>query len=447
MRRSTECCLLPIDIVLNDDPPGPARALVTRLLVEPQRPVSTSVLPGEDPAGAAQVAARADIPLDLLARFGATVRQTHRRAGVVIVEVPEENQEALARALRSAGFRARAPKAIGPLLNESVPELRIPPLWHAGLSGAGVRVAIVDTGCDEHRDLAGRIAARENFGGGRDVDDVGHGTHVAGIVAGAGEVFRGVAPGATLVIARALGAQGGSEDAVLAALSWASQQDVAVINCSLGGPGEPGDPLSREVDALAADGIVVCVAAGNAGPGARTISSPGTAAGALTVGAADKDGRMNDYSSRGPVPGLRARKPDVIAVGGGVTSGDACRYSTGVASARAAILGRDPCAVTPAYVRMSGTSMATPHVTGLVALLVESSRARSPRLTKLGRARAVRRAIVQGARSLGAARDAEGAGLVDGERSLALVESRSRASAPAMSSSSPTIAKIGMNPK
>ncbi len=433
--------------MLNDDPPGPSRALLTRLLVEPARPISTSVLPGEDPARAARAAAGAEVPLALLERFGAAVRQTHRRAGVVVVEVPEENQEALAAALRAAGFKARPPKPVAPLLDESVPQIHVPPLWEAGLSGAGIRVAIVDTGCDEHRDLAGRIAARRNFAGGRDVDDVGHGTHVAGIVAGAGEVFRGVAPEATLVLAKALAAEGGSEDAVLAALSWASQQDVVAINCSLGGAGDANDPLSREVDALAAEGIVVCVAAGNDGPEARTISSPGTAAGALTVGAADKDGRVADYSSRGPVPGLRARKPDVLAVGGGVTRGAACLYGTGVASARAAVLARDACAVPPSYVRMSGTSMATPHVTGLVALLIEASLEAAPHLAKPARARAVRRAIVQGARSLGAGRDAEEAGLVDGERSLALVRPGSRASAPVMSSSSPTIAKIGTSPK
>ena len=433
--------------MLTDDAPGPSRALVTRLLVEPERPISVSVLPGEDPERAARAAAAAEVPAGILEHFGASVRQTHRRAGVVVVEVPEENQAALAEALRSAGFRARPPKPIAPLLNESVPQLQVPPLWRAGLSGKDVRVAIVDTGCDEHRDLAGRIAARRNFADGRDVDDVGHGTHVAGIVAGAGEVFRGVAPSATLVIAKALGADGGSEDAVLAALSWVSQQDVAAINCSLGGPGEPNDPLSREVDALVAEGILVCVAAGNDAPEPRTISSPGIAAGALTVGASDKDGRVTDYSSRGPVPGSRVRKPDVLAVGGGVTRGAACMYGSGVASARAAVLARDACAVTPAYVRMSGTSMATPHVTGLAALLVEASREASPGLRKIARTRAVRRAIVQGARSLGAGRDAEGAGLVDAERSLTLVAPGSRAAAPETTSSSATMAKIGTKPK
>src|SRR5205085_644581 len=81
---------------------------------------------------------------------------------------------------------------------------------------------------------------------------------------------------------------------------------VEVVNLSLGGPGDAHDPLSREVDALTAEGILVCVAAGNSGPGPSTIGSPGCAAGAITVGAIDQDRRITDYSSRGPVAGLRA---------------------------------------------------------------------------------------------------------------------------------------------
>jgi hypothetical protein len=118
-------------------------------------------------------------------------------------------------------------------------------------------------------------------------------------------VYRGVAPAATLVIAKALSAAGGTEDAVLAGMSWASRQNVQVMNLFLGGPGSPRSPLGREVDALAAAGILVCVAAGNAGPSPRTISSPADARGALTVGATDKSGVLAEYSSRGPVPGAR----------------------------------------------------------------------------------------------------------------------------------------------
>ena len=300
-------------------------------MVEPPRAVGTSVLPDEDAAHAEAEAVAAGIPADVLRSHGATVRQTNQRAHVVVLDVPAEQQAALVAALAARGIVARPPLPVQPMLNESVPFLHVPAVWKAGFDGHGIRVAIVDTGIDAtHPDLKDRIAAMSDFTGasgavdGSAKDDVGHGTHVAGTVAGGGSVYRGVAPGASLVIAKALSAAGGTEDAVLAAMSWASKQQVQVMNLSLGGPGSPTSPLSREVDALAAEGIIVCVAAGNAGPAAKTISSPGDAKGALTVGAADKTGALAFYSSRGPVPGVRYSKPDLTAIGGGVTQGAAC---------------------------------------------------------------------------------------------------------------------------
>src|SRR5712691_3027139 len=427
--------------------PAP-EAIRTRLIVEPPRAVRQSVLPAEDDQRAEAEAAGAGIPPALLRHFGATIRQTHERARVVVIDVPADRQAALVEALAAIGIPARPPNPVQPMLNESVPLLKILAVWRAGFDGSGIRVAIVDTGIDAaHPDFIGRVAAHSDFSGVGNTDDVGHGTHVAGIVAGGGAVYRGVAPRATLVIAKALSVSGGTEDAVLAALSWASRQRIDVVNLSLGGPGDPHDPLSREVDALTAEGILVCVAAGNSGPAAGTIGSPGCAAGAITVGATDKERRVAEYSSRGPVPGLLSRKPDVVAIGGGVTPQAACHYGIGVSSARAAVLVRDRCAVPPRYVRMSGTSMAAPHVAGLCALLLEASRAKSPRLVPVARAAAVRAALIQGAVELGLAPEDAGAGIADGARALAALGFRRSALEPASSSSSPAMASSGIQQK
>src|SRR5256712_3722811 len=427
--------------------PGVPAATRTRLVVEPARQVSVSVLPSEDPARAEDVSLDAGIPKRVLREHEAIVRQTHRRAGVVVLAVRDGRAVTLQRDVRGGGFGGRAPKPVCALLNEGVPALHVPAVWEAGVEGEGIRVGIVDTGADRHPDFDDRIVAYRDFTDRGPQDEVGHGTHVAGIVAGAGKMFRGVAPKASLVIAKALSIGVGTEDTVLAALSWVSRQRVDILNLSLGGPGDPHDPLSREVDALFAEGILVCAAAGNAGPAPGSIGSPGCAAGAITVGAIDKHGRLADYSSRGPVNGLRAHKPDVVAVGGGTTPSASCHYGGGVAKARAVALDSARCTVAPRYVRMRGTSIATPHTAGVCALLLQRSHATRKAESRVAHARAVRSALTQGAVDLGLGPDVAGFGIVDAAKALAALGSRRSAAVPTMSSSSPAMARSGIDPK
>ena len=162
-----------------------------------------------------------------------------------------------------------------------------------------------DTGIDAtHPDLSDRIAASANFTEGEeeDGDFVGHGTHVASIVAGSGAAsdgqFQGVAPGAQLLDGKVCMEFGCAESWILAGMQWAAEQGADVVNLSLGGPDFEGlDPLEEAVEDLTAQyDVLFVIAAGNDG-GERTINSPG-AGRALTVGAVDKTDELALFSSR-----------------------------------------------------------------------------------------------------------------------------------------------------
>ncbi len=247
-------------------------------------------------------------------------------------------------------------------LDRSARTVSAPFAWRSGWTGRGVLVGQIDTGVDEkHPDLAGRIAAQRDFTG----DGNGHGTQVAGIIAGSGIAsggkYRGIAPDAQLVVAKALGADGGGATSnVIAALEWAVNQGVKVVNMSLGfnGPADGTDPLSMAVDAATARGCLVVVAAGNSGPDASSIGAPAAARTALAVGAIDRAGQVTLFSSRGPTADGRS-KPDLVAPGEGIVS---CRAQ---ASAGRMIEGY--------YTPSSGTSMAAPHVAGAAALLLQAN--------------------------------------------------------------------------
>ncbi len=244
-------------------------------------------------------------------------------------------------------------------LDRSVPQVGAPKAWRAGLRGDGVKVAVLDTGYDAtHPELAGKVDAEANFTdeGEARVDTDGHGTHVASTIAGVGE-HPGVAPGARLLVGKVLGRYGGREDWVLAGMQWAVDNGADVVNMSLGGNGGDGtDLLSQTVNRLSeSTGALFVVSAGNAG-GRGTVGSPGTADRALTVGSVTKSDQLSVFSSRGPRRGDFGLKPEISAPGSDI-----------VAARAAGTLA--PFAVDEHHARLSGTSMAAPHVAGAAAIL------------------------------------------------------------------------------
>ncbi|XRG79006.1 S8 family serine peptidase [Rossellomorea sp. GAMAL-10_SWC] len=259
-------------------------------------------------------------------------------------------------------------KPVHAALDTSVPRIGAPTAWAAGYNGKGVKVAILDTGVDPtHPDVKDVIKETKSFVPGEDfVDHHGHGTHVASTIAGSGAAaggkYKGVAPGADLLIGKVLGNEGGGSDSgVIAGMQWAVQEKADIVSMSLGGtdPSDGTDPISQAVNNLSeSSNTLFVIAAGNAGNKKGTVSAPGAAAKALTVGAVDKTetGFLASFSSRGPLINNFNVKPEVTAPGVSITA------------ARAAGTNLGPV-VGNYYTTISGTSMATPHVAGAAAIL------------------------------------------------------------------------------
>ncbi|MFI7702168.1 S8 family serine peptidase [Nonomuraea sp. NPDC049480] len=290
------------------------------------------------------------------------------------------NAKALTDGLRKVWLDGKV-KALDDVSN---PQVGAPAAWAAGYDGTGAKVGVIDSGIDlAHPDLQGRIVSSRNFvpagspGGGNPdevTDRVGHGTHVAAIIAGSGAAsngkYKGVAPGAQLTIAKALDDTGsGNNSEIIAAMQWqAATERVRVINMSLGSrnPTDGTDPLSQAANELTAEyGTLFVVAAGNSGPGRYTVASPGAATSALTVGAVDSADKIASFSSRGPRLGDDfAIKPELTAPGVNIIAARAAGTSLGEGSS---VPGGGP--VDEHYTAASGTSMATPHVAASAGIL------------------------------------------------------------------------------
>jgi subtilisin family serine protease/photosystem II stability/assembly factor-like uncharacterized protein len=300
---------------------------------------------------------------------------TLRSIAAVATRQPRQNAAAFGRAVAAdATLLAGVDKIwldekVETTLDESVPQIGAPTAWAAGYDGTGTTVAVLDTGIDStHPDLAGKVAAVRNFCTfcADESDHHGHGTHVAATIAGSGAASggarKGVAPGASLLNGKVVSDFGfGFSSWIIEGMEWAAgEQHADVVNMSLGaGISDGTDPMSQAVNTLTETyGTLFVVAAGNAGPGNQSVSAPGVASQALTVGAVDKSDVLASFSSRGPRLKDYAIKPDITAPGVGVVAARAAGTSLG-----------EP--VDDSYTRLSGTSMATPHVAAAAALLAQ----------------------------------------------------------------------------
>ena len=286
-----------------------------------------------------------------------------------------------------------------------------------GYTGAGIGVAVIDSGITGwHDDLTianrqgQRVTRFVDFVNGRTstYDDWGHGTHVAGLIAGNGYDSAGarlsIAPQANIVALKALDHEGkGQISNIIAALDWIvtnkTQYNIRVVNMSLGAgvfESYNTDPLTvaakRAVDA----GIVVVAAAGNMGKAANgspqygAIPAPGNAPWVLTVGASSTQGTIDrrddivaNYSSRGPTMIDFAAKPDLVAPGSGSVSLSVPGSTMYVNKAAYLVAGKGALNLPYLpYLTLSGTSMATPVVAGTVALMLEANPNLTPNLVK-----------------------------------------------------------------
>jgi len=320
-------------------------------------------------------------------RSGGHTVNVHRRFDTVVnAAVVSADSRALRELSRNSNVLQVVPDSeVQTSLEESIPPTRANEVWEMPdsygipLAGNGVRVGVIDTGVDyTHPDLGGCFGTGCKVVHGYDfvnqsnipLDDQGHGTHVAAIVAGAA----GVAPEAKIYAYKVLDHLGrGFLSDVIAGIeasmdpygegNFSNRLDI--INLSLGGNGHPDDLGSQAIDNATAAGVLAVVAAGNAG-GYFTVGSPGVARTALTVGATDNLDQLANFSSRGPVFAAHEKlvKPDIVAPG--------VLICAALSSVHMPIFSQWTCNNSDQHMAISGTSMAAPHVAGVAALIKQA---------------------------------------------------------------------------
>mgnify|MGYP001312031206 CR=1 FL=1 len=331
----------------------------------------------------------------------------HQKIGVVpslVVELPYDSilELAKSRQVKRIWYDAQ----VKSLLNTVVPIVCGFTVKKTGLTGKKITIAVLDTGVYPHQDLifpTNRIIAWADFINYRNIpyDDNGHGTHVAGIIAGNGTSsfgkYCGIAPEANLAVVKVLDKDGnGSLSAIIEGIDWCikhkTEYNIKIINLSFGAIAQDSyrtDLLCRATSTAWKNGIIVCTAAGNDGPRAETINTPGINPKVITVGNLDHrrtiifdDDSLHSTSSRGPTRD-KIKKPDLLAPG------------TNIISLRAG----------GGYRTLTGTSMAASLVSGAIALILE----KNPNL----RPDQIKRLLLKNTRKIGLNLNEQGAGVIN----------------------------------
>jgi serine protease AprX len=365
----------------------------------------------------------------LLGLLGCVVNDVLKLGGAVLGQLPIVNglvasldhNAILSLSNQSNVVYISKDRTLTPFFDNAGPAVNASAAWQSNYTGAGIGIALIDSGVNKHPDLVttgflpfSRIVYNKSFvaGDSSAADAYGHGTHIAGLIAGNGlsstgplfsQNFKGIAPGAHIVNLRVLDANGSATDssviaAINQAISLKSQYNIRVVNLSLGrGVFESYklDPLCQAVEKAWKNGIVVVVAAGNNGrflptSGYGTVTSPANDPYVLTVGSMKPMGtpeRTDDliasYSSKGPTMLDHIAKPDVVAPGNLLVSTETSNttlYNTETSNQipYSAYIYGGSSTPSKTYFELSGTSMATGVVSGMVADLLQARPTMTP---------------------------------------------------------------------
>ncbi len=350
---------------------------------------------------------KADRITSLVDSYQGKIHREMKLVHSLVADCPHSSLEELARSRYVKKLWHDAP--VYAQLDVAVPTVGGSYLHELGITGKDSVIAVLDTGIYPHPDF---ILPNKRIIAWRDLinqkpfpyDDNGHGTHIAGIIAGNGMLskgkYKGLAPDAKLIGVKALRSDGtGTVSHIISGIEWClenlSKLKIKILNLSIGSAAQESyllDPLCRATTTAWNKGLMVCVAAGNSGPGANSIDTPGINPRVITVGNIDDretlsrdDDQLNKSSGRGPTIDNYA-KPNLVAPGTNITS----------------------TWLNSSYKTLTGTSMATPVVSGAIALILE----KWPSLTP----DQVKRLILKNTRNLGLKPTMQGAGAIDLEK-------------------------------